>query len=165
MHPDCITDSAFQQRFSAHLTRCASGCLEWHGHKNKSGYGSITIAGHRTINAHRLAWMLTRGPIPEGMCVCHTCDNRLCCELSHLWLGTKADNARDMMIKGRNQKFPVRHGEQIESAKLTAAQVQEIRTIYQPGSAEYGQASLARRFHVHETCISKVIRRETWAGI
>jgi hypothetical protein len=55
----------------------------------------------RTRGAHRVAWTLTYGPIPKNLCVLHHCDNKPCCNPAHLFLGTKVDNARDMIVKGR----------------------------------------------------------------
>jgi hypothetical protein len=65
-----------------------------------SGYGALKLKGKK-VNTHRLAYELVKGEIPDGMCVCHSCDNRKCIEISHLWLGSKADNNRDMGQKGR----------------------------------------------------------------
>jgi hypothetical protein len=80
-------------------------CWPWTGSVSSSGYGSLTHAG-RGIKAHRRAWELTNGAIPpgdgpHGTCVCHRCDNPLCCNPAHLFLGTTADNTHDMIAKGR----------------------------------------------------------------
>ena len=88
------------ERFWGRMVGLPSGCLEWTGGTTPDGYGKIKIDGV-TVVAHRLAWTLTVGPIPEGMCVCHTCDNPPCCNVNHLWLGTNAENMADKMAKGR----------------------------------------------------------------
>ena len=75
-------------------------CLEWGGGKIESGYGCISV-GPRSYSVHRLAWILLKGPIPKGKLVCHSCDNRVCWEPSHLFLGDPKDNVMDMMAKGR----------------------------------------------------------------
>jgi HNH endonuclease len=75
-------------------------CIEWSGGKNKSGYGRKWHKG-RVLLAHRVAWIETHGPIPDGMCVLHRCDVRSCVNVEHLFLGTQADNMRDMAEKGR----------------------------------------------------------------
>jgi len=89
------------------------GCEVWTGGKcHKTGYGKVTF-NYRTWLPHRLAWTFTHGPIPEGMRVLHTCDNRLCVKLSHLFLGTAKDNTQDMLAKGRNRfgpNAPHKHG-------------------------------------------------------
>lgn len=75
-------------------------CREWPGRKGRNGYGLLTLRGG-TLYAHRVVWELVNGPIPEGMEVCHTCDNPPCCNPAHLFLGTHQDNMLDMAQKGR----------------------------------------------------------------
>jgi hypothetical protein len=77
----------------------SDACWPWQRHRNPEGYGVTKLAGFR--RAHRLAWCLTNGPIPDGMLVCHTCDNPPCCNPAHLFLGTESDNRQDMLAKGR----------------------------------------------------------------
>jgi hypothetical protein len=80
-------------------------CTEWKGARQKNGYGrAYDVVSKRTVLAHRLAWEDAHGPIPEGMCVLHRCDNRACVKVAHLFLGTRADNTRDMHDKGRGRK-------------------------------------------------------------
>lgn len=77
-----------------------SRCWEWTGTLNGGKYGWINVS-KKVWGVHRLMYFLYKGPIPEGLLVCHTCDNRRCCNPEHLWLGTKRDNALDMVAKGR----------------------------------------------------------------
>ena len=88
------------QRLTSGLVRMPNGCLEWTRSKDGHGYGQIRIAG-KTVNTHRFAWAQANGSIPEGMEVCHHCDNPPCCDLEHLFLGTQAENLADMTAKGR----------------------------------------------------------------
>ena len=78
-------------------------CWEWTGAQFANGYGAFQVNG-KTVRAHRFAWELAHGPIPEGIRVLHHCDNRLCCRPDHLFLGTDADNAADKIAKGRDRR-------------------------------------------------------------
>lgn len=102
--------------------RTPDGCLEWPGYL-VDGYGR-TRHGENEEYVHRLAWSLARGPIPDGLCVCHHCDNRKCFEDACLFLGTRADNNEDRDRKGRSAK---QAGESNPRAKITADQARRIR--------------------------------------
>lgn len=97
----------------------ATGCWLWNGHtrgRNRFKYGLVDVCGKR-YGAHRLSYILHKGPIPEGgdfrgMCICHTCDNPLCVNPDHLFLGTHQENMTDKTVKGRTErsKTHCRHG-------------------------------------------------------
>ena len=88
------------ERLTAGLVRKPNGCLEWTGAADPRGYGRIYANG-RHVQTHRLAWELAHGPIPEGLEVCHHCDNPPCCDTGKcLFLGTHAENMADMKAKG-----------------------------------------------------------------
>lgn len=85
----------------ARLKVVESGCHEWQGFIHPiTRYGATSYKGKTRI-VHRLLWQLVNGPIPPKMDVCHTCDNRRCCNLEHLWLGTRQQNLQDAARKGR----------------------------------------------------------------
>lgn len=121
-----------------------------------AGYGQFRIAG-TGVGAHRMAYALTKGPIPAGLEVLHDCDNRLCCNPAHLWTGTKADNRQDCVAKGR-QAFGERQG----SAKLTEDQVREIRQLHSEGK---NLGLIAGSMNVSKQNISYIVRGVTWKHI
>ena len=85
--------------FEAKLLRKDTGCVEYTGAKS-NGYGRVKRSG-KLLLAHRYAWELERGRIPDGMFVCHTCDNPPCCNIDHLFIGTNSDNMKDAYNKNR----------------------------------------------------------------
>lgn len=158
-----------EERFWSHVNRVAGGCWPWQA-CNLRGYGRFTVrALGRGFYAHRFAWELTHGPIPDGLHVLHRCDNPPCCNPDHLFLGTHLDNIADMIAKGRNatgdrhnsRTHPERlpRGENHKHAKLTAAQVEELRATPMKRGM---QRAFARRFGVSEGTISLVVNGKVW---
>lgn len=129
-------------------------CWEWQGACDKDGYGNKTWQNKRN-KTHHLAWSYPDYVIPSGMLICHSCDNRKCCNPKHLFLGTNQDNMSDMVAKNRQAK-----GEADGNAKLTAVQVREIRHRYALGNVY--QYELAAEYGVHLMTIAYIIRRITW---
>jgi hypothetical protein len=120
----------FALRFRSKVVDGPGGCRLWSGWCNGDGYGVATIRKPRLILAHRAAWELTHGPIPDGLSVLHHCDNPPCVNADdterHLFLGTNADNMRDMFAKNRRPTVSLR-GSAHPGAKLTEEQVIAIR--------------------------------------
>jgi len=137
-------------------------CWIWMGARTPLNYGTINIGGRAGRNhyAHRVSWEIANGSILEGLCVLHRCDNPPCVNPAHLFLGTKKDNTRDMIVKGRGRQ-PVLSGEKHPSAKLTGTMVQEIRSLHAAGHAS--QAALAFRFGVSQAHVSKILCGANWA--
>jgi hypothetical protein len=139
-------------------SRGETACWEWTGSKDRKGYGRLGIAGIPEL-AHRIAYRLHRGEIPEGAHVCHHCDNPSCVNPMHLFVGTNADNMRDMVEKGR-QSHPV--GEQHPQAKVTAAQVVEIRERYSQGERPI---RLAQEYGIAACTVNNIAAGRSWKSV
>lgn len=127
-----------------------SGCWEWTGATTRGGYGQV-MDGRKNLRAHRAAYLLFVGDIPAGMHVCHSCDNPLCINPDHLWLGTDAQNVKDKVMKGRANR-----GESIGTSKLTDEAVKEIRASYM------NLRTASEKFGVSTVTIWKARERITW---
>lgn len=127
-------------------------CWEWIGSISVWGYGQFAT---KRLKAHRVSWQLTYGEIPNKLHVLHKCDNPLCVNPDHLFLGTQTDNMNDKVAKDRQLK-----GEESNLHKLTSQQVNEIRQRYLSGGIS--QSQLAREYGMTQQGISKIITRITW---
>lgn len=135
-------------------------CWLWSG-ALRNGYGAVR-AGGKTHYAHRRAFEDAFGlGSADGLVVRHRCDVRACVNPSHLELGTQADNVRDMIERGRSRYAPPK-GEAHGCAKLTNAEVREIRGVYVPGDPVLGARGLARKYGVHNSLISLIVRNKLW---
>jgi len=122
------------------------GCWLWTGATNSRGRGSVGIPGSRqTITAHRLAYLLFRGPIPDGLHVLHSCDMPLCVNPDHLFLGTHQDNMDDCRAKGRKAK-----GFELPRTKLTLEQIAAIIADSRP------QQLIADEYGIHNSYVSQL---------
>ena len=145
-----------------------NGCWPWTaGRDKKMGYGQFFGTKPGQI-AHRIGWELAFGPIPKGLCVCHSCDNPPCQNPSHWFLGTHKENTADMMAKGRMDGVSIHpewraRGERNGLAKLSENAVREIREKYATG--RFSQFQLGQEYGVNQTKISLVIRRKTWQHV
>ncbi len=155
-----------------------SGCWMWRSGKTSTGYGNWNHRG-RSMKAHRVAYLLTKGNIPKGegyhgTCVCHRCDVRLCVNPDHLWLGTQADNNMDRAEKGRGnaprgdmhhaRKCPERlaRGERSGNTTLSERDVHAIRSMAIEG---IGSSEIAARFHIRRWSVWAIVKRKTWGHI
>jgi hypothetical protein len=150
-------DEKTLRRFWKNVSK-SDPCWNWTGNKYKDGYGQFSI-GYKKYRAHRLSYELHIGDVPEGIYVLHTCDNRVCINPLHLFLGTASDNSRDAFKKGRLIP-PVSNGQLNGRAKLTRADVDRIRALYATGI--YTQVGLALTYGVSKSTISHIILRYIW---
>ena len=137
-----------------------SYCWEWTAARDKDGYGQFWLGG-KPEKAHRIAFALHNGAIPEGLHICHSCDNPGCVRPSHLWAGTNADNHADKAAKGRARNGEI-HGENHGAAKLDVERVKAIRAARANGES---MRSIGFRFGVRHTQVGRIVRRENWARI
>ena len=133
-------------------------CWPFKKYLNSSGYGVITGNNDKKYLAHRVAYMSKYGEFPENMNVLHTCDNPMCCNPSHLRLGTQKDNVIDMISKGRCRYVK---GENQHKSKLTEVDVIFIRESYNGGNVK----ELAIKFGVTATNILFIIKRKSWKHV
>lgn len=144
------------ERLWARVEKMPGGCWEWQGAKHHKGRGYISRgrAVEGMAFTHRVAWELTHGPIPDGLVVCHACDNPPCVNPAHLFLGTIAANNADCRAKGR----------QHSGYKLTDVDVQQIRDRYRcdgPGRPSNGQ-ELADEFGITKSYLNQVVNGHRW---
>jgi len=169
----------FRKRFWSKVEK-GSECWEWRAYKSPAGYGMIQA---RTIHpvpmlAHRVAWELRNGPIPDGLFVLHRCDNPACVRAAHLFLGTQADNNFDRDRKGRTasgdangaRTKPHRNpfvrncgsgltGERHPGSKLTQKDVDEIRRLFAAGMNRH---QIAKRFGISDTHANRIVTGASW---
>lgn len=151
-------DSIFIDRFNLKWKIVCSGCWIWTAAKMPKGYGQMKLPKTRKQEyAHRLAYMIHFGEIPDGKHVCHKCDNPSCVNPDHLFLGTAWDNLNDMKIKGRHL-----YGEKNTQSILTDEAVRKIKQLISDGQS---QSKIAAMFNVHQVTISKIHRGLRWQHI
>lgn len=134
--------SDVKQRFLEKVKQMESGCHEWQAGQARGGYGKFTV-WPKTTTAHRVAYELFVAPIPNGKCVLHRCDNRLCVNPAHLFIGDTVDNIRDMDQKQRRGT----------KSRLTYADVEQIKQML---ADRYSQQFIAEKFNVNQTVISRI---------
>lgn len=136
------------ERLRSHTQISDTGCWIWQSSIVSGGYGAFMASYKKTVRAHRRAYELFVGPIGAGLIVCHACDNRLCVNPSHLFLGSKKDNTQDMLKKGR------------QHAKLSALQVEAIKKVY--ASGDFTQKEVGALYGVSQGTIHNVVSGKQW---
>ena len=140
-------------------------CWVWVGSLDKYGYGTTrTDKRGKHYLAHRLAWLLTWGWLPEPpLYVLHTCDNPPCVRPDHLYVGTKKRNSQDMIERDRMNKAHQARGERVNTARLTAEQVRIIRTL--DDGTVGGRKTLAALHGVTYRAIVFIVKRQHWRHV
>jgi hypothetical protein len=142
-------------------TSSPHGCWLWTGATALNGYGSLRGPARATIYAHRAAYIIAYGAIPEGAMLCHSCDIRQCVRPDHLRPGDHRQNAQDALIRERLVGRRTWSG---SICSLTAVDVLAIRAACASGPIGT-QRAMALRYGVAETTISAIVKRQTWAHI
>lgn len=152
-----------EERFWQYVTKTRTCWL--YQNVGRRGYGKLLVSG-RHMRANRFSWQLHFGPIPEGLIVCHKCDNPSCVRPSHLFLGTHADNAADRDRKGRYVVAGTANrarGERHHNTSLTEADIRKIRRLYAKGALSQGK--IGATFGIGQTAVSRIILRQWWQHV
>lgn len=154
-----------EERFWSKVDKSGS-CWLWQAATNSRGYGRFGI-GSRTVKAHRFAYELVNGPIPEGLHILHSCDHPGCVRPDHLRAGTHQENMADMVSKGRQAKGETiaKHtrGSKQGLAKLTEADVVTIKELL--NSKQHSQRDIAKLFGVKHNTISGINTGKYWSHV
>jgi len=163
--------ATFAENFWSHVDQSGGpdACWPWTGSRKRYGVlARPTPYGLKHAQAHRVAWELTNGPIPDGLYALHHCDNPPCCNPAHLFLGTQKDNMQDCKAKGRTgprcgiTSEKAAKGERNAGAKLTEAQVVEIRKMLASGLTA---RMIADRIPATVAMIWRISSRKTWSHV
>lgn len=145
-----------RDRLLANIRKESSGCWIWIGQINNMGYGLARYDGRR-MTAQRAIYMLLGGKLDPSLDLCHSCDNPPCVNPDHLFPGTRKDNMQDASRKGR-----LAVGEQKPTAKLTNAEVLEIRFLHAGGMV---QRRIAERIGVNYRTINSIVKGRSWRSV
>ena len=152
-----MAGQTLSERFEAkYMADPNSGCWLWIAGVNACGYGAIGVPGKRGSSlAHRVAYSLFWGEIPEGMCVLHSCDTPSCVNPAHLRIGTHQDNMVDRQVRGRHD---CGIGDRNSGAKLTPEIIQDIR------KREMSNLEYATNYGITHGHVNKIWRGDVWAA-
>ncbi len=133
-------------------------CWEWTGNLFKQGYGRMYHHSTKEPKAHRLSYMINIGNIPEGLLVCHICNNKSCVNPKHLYVGTNQDNSDDMKNSGRSLT-----GEKASASKLKEEEVLKIRELF--AKSERSLEDLGYQFNISAGSIHAIVTGLSWKHV
>lgn len=147
-----------EQRFWQRVTvGTPTECWEWTG-ATRNGYGVMNIDG-KVIYTHRFSCELHHGPLAEGQCALHKCDNRLCCNPDHIFRGTKGENAKDMYAKGRGK------GGGVSGRNRDVLRADQVREMRQLAATGIKYPALAKQFGISIPAVCLIVTRKRWKDI
>lgn len=156
-----IKGLTLRERLDVKARQKQNGCIEWTGAVLDNGYGQVRYQGAK-LYVHRAAWIAANGPIPEGQQVCHHCDNKICINPEHLFIGTQYDNMQDMIQKGRKVAIG-RPGSKNHKAKLSESDVARIRNLYE--NAGLTRKELCALYGISKTAMQRILTRAGWEHV
>ena len=133
----------YKERFLNRIKVTERGCHEWQGQIKRDGYGRFCYQA-KTFSAHRAAYLMFVGPVPEGLLVLHHCDNRKCVNPEHLYIGNHSDNAKDMVHRGR-------------AWGRRKTDDDRVMQIFALAKTEMSQDAIAKRMKLHQTTVSRIL--------
>lgn len=155
----CSIECSFLQKIR-HIRKDSASCWEWSGAHLSSGYGKLSYGKTQDV-AHRVSYRTFRGAIPDGLVVCHTCDNKKCVNPAHMFLGTLKDNNYDCIQKNRH--VVGRIGTEHSMAKLSESDVREIRDLI--ASKVMQQKDIAKAYGITPSNLCHIKTRKLWGHI
>jgi hypothetical protein len=153
-----------EERFWERVTKGSdTECWLWKRNGKRYGY---CWSKNKNVMVHRISWEIAnKQPVPEGLCVLHHCDNTLCVNPLHLWLGTQLDNIRDRETKGRGNYSGItldQRGEKNRRAKLKNSDIPEIRRLLKAG---HTQREIAKLFNICQATIYLIKHGKQWSSV
>lgn len=156
-----LVNKSLEEGYERYVVRNPEGCWGWKGSSPKNpGYGDFCWHSHKE-RAHRASWIIHFGPIPEGMYVCHHCDNPVCSKPEHLFLGKDKENQHDALKKGRHPAIGKR-GRENPMAKLDEEKVRQIRKML---ADKIVQKKIADNFGIQQTLVSQIGLNKVWGWV
>lgn len=157
-------------RFKKKLKITNNNCWIFTGKKNSNGYGMFAISHNgigKNVKSNRFAYTVFVGSIPEKLSICHTCDNRECCNPAHLWAGTHKENMHDAINKSRFKIPQALVGEDSHFSKLGETEVLRTRSLYNSYNSSLNSFCIKYSdvFNISKTQIYRIIKRTSWAHI